>query len=40
MEIFGTQVPMLAVQVGGFILALLVICGGAAVYGFLTRDQG
>jgi hypothetical protein len=31
--------PLIVVEVGGFVLALVVICGAAFVYGYITRDR-
>jgi len=39
MELFGTQVPMIAIQIGGFIGALAAISVVAFVYGYITRDR-
>lgn len=39
MEILGMHLSMLAVEIGGFVVALVVICLGAAVYGYITRDR-
>jgi len=39
MELFGTQVPMIVVQVGGAVVGFLVVVAGAFVYGYATRDR-
>jgi hypothetical protein len=39
MELFGTMVPMIWVQVGGAVLGFAVICLGAFAYGWLTRGR-
>ncbi len=38
-NVLGMQLPLIWVEVGGFFVALVVICLGAAIYGYITRDR-